>query len=78
MHVDDFYKAFNILKETFPHAVEDTDNNGQIIIYTGLMSVGDSDEVVPFEEHECTHCSEPTTRSITTDAGTVYECEDCA
>ena len=50
MHVDDFYKAFNALKETFPHAVEDTDNNGQIIIYTGLMVKEGTDDVVEFEE----------------------------
>lgn len=27
---------------------------------------------------DCTHCGEPTNRSFTSDAGTVYECEDCA
>jgi len=26
---------------------------------------------------DCTHCGEPANRSVTTEAGTVYECEDC-
>ena len=52
MTTDDFYKAFNVLRGTFPDAVEDTDNYGQIIIYTGLMCKEGTDEIVDFEEPE--------------------------
>lgn len=49
MHVDDFWKAFNTFRETVDGAVDDTDNGGQIIIYTGLMW-GQNDDVIPYEE----------------------------
>lgn len=47
MHSDDFHKWV----DQIPSACVEMDNEGQIVIYTGLMW-GQEDNVVPFEEAE--------------------------
>lgn len=42
MHVDDFYK---MVEEILPTASIETDNEGQIVIYTGLQYSDKNDEV---------------------------------
>lgn len=50
MHADEFWAAFNAFNKAIGGtAADDTDNNGQIIIYTGLCW-GDNDDVVEMTE----------------------------